>query len=32
MWNVRTLFWPGELKVLHNELPNLDFDVVGNSA
>ena len=28
MWNVRSLFWPGALKVLHNELLNLDFDVV----
>jgi exonuclease III len=28
MWNVRSLFWPGALKVLHNELSNLDFDVV----
>jgi exonuclease III len=28
MWNVRSLFWSGALKVLHNELPNLDFDVV----
>ena len=27
-WNVRSLFWPGALKVLHNELSNLDFDVV----
>ena len=27
-WNVRSLFWPGALKVLHNELLNLDFDVV----
>ena len=26
-WNVRSLFWPGALKVLHNELSNLDFDV-----
>ena len=25
-WNVRSLFW--SLKVLHNELSNLDFDVV----
>jgi exonuclease III len=28
MWNVRSLFWPGTLKVLHNELSKLDFDVV----
>ena len=28
MWNVRSLFWPGALKVLHNELSNLDFDAV----
>jgi exonuclease III len=27
-WNVRSLFWPGGLKVLCNELSNLDFDVV----
>jgi len=27
-WNVRSLFWAGALKVLHNELTNLDFDVV----
>jgi hypothetical protein len=27
MWNVRSLFWPGTLKVLHNKLLNLDFDV-----
>ena len=27
-WNVRTLFWSGALKVLCNELSNLDFDVV----
>jgi len=27
-WNVRSLFWSGALKVLHNELSNLDFDVV----
>ena len=26
-WNVRRLFWPGALKVLHNELSKLDFDV-----
>ena len=26
-WNVRGLFWPGALKVLHNELSKLDFDV-----
>ena len=28
MWKVRSLFWSGALKVLHNELLNLDFDVV----
>jgi hypothetical protein len=27
-WNVRRLFWPGALKVLHNQLSKLDFDVV----
>ena len=27
-WNVRSLFWAGALKALHNELSNLDFDVV----
>jgi exonuclease III len=27
-WNVSSLFWSGELKVLHNELSNLDFEVV----
>jgi len=27
-WNVRSLFWSAALKVLHNELSNLDFDVV----
>ena len=26
-WNVRSLFWPGALKVLCNELSKLDFDV-----
>jgi len=26
-WNVRSLFWPGALKVLHNGLSKLDFDV-----
>jgi nicotinamidase-related amidase len=26
--NVRSLFWPGMLEVLHNELSNLDFGVV----
>jgi hypothetical protein len=25
---VRSLFWPGALKVLHNQLSNLDFNVV----
>jgi hypothetical protein len=28
MWNVRSLFWSGALKVLHNELSKLDFNVV----
>jgi len=28
MWNVRSQFWSGALKILHNELSNLDFDVV----
>ena len=28
MWNARTLFWSGALKVLHKELSNLDFDIV----
>jgi len=27
-WNVRSLFWSGALKVLHNELSELDFDIV----
>jgi len=27
-WNVRSLFLSGALKVLHNELSDLDFDVV----
>ena len=26
-WNVRSIFWSGTLKVLHNELSKLDFDV-----
>jgi endonuclease/exonuclease/phosphatase family metal-dependent hydrolase len=26
--NVRSLFWSGALKVLHNKLSKLDFDVV----
>jgi hypothetical protein len=26
MWNVRSQFWPEALKVLHNELSNLDFN------
>jgi hypothetical protein len=26
-WNVRSLFWSGALKVLHNELSKLDFHV-----
>jgi len=28
MWNLRSLFWSGALKVLHNELSKSDFDVV----
>jgi len=28
MWNVRSLFWSEALKVLHNEVSNLDFNVV----
>jgi len=27
-WNEKSLFWPGALRVLHNELSKLDFDVV----
>jgi len=27
IWNVRSLFWSGTLKVLHNELSKLDFDI-----
>jgi len=27
-WNVRSLFWSGALKVPHNELSKLDFDIV----
>jgi mRNA deadenylase 3'-5' endonuclease subunit Ccr4 len=27
-WNVRSLFWAGALKLLHNELSKLDFDIV----
>ena len=27
-WNVRSRFWSGALRVLHNELSNLDFDIV----
>jgi len=26
-WIVRSLFWSGALKVLYNELSNLDFDI-----
>jgi len=26
-WNVRSLFWSRALKVLHNEVSNLDFNV-----
>ena len=28
LWNVRSLFWSGALKVLHDELSNSDLDVV----
>ena len=28
IWNARTLFWSGALKVLHKELSNLDLDIV----
>ena len=28
MWNVRSLCWSGALKVLHNELSNLGFNIV----
>jgi hypothetical protein len=27
-WNMRSLFWSGALKVLHNGLSKLDFDAV----
>ena len=27
-WNVRSLFWSGAIKVLHNESSKVDFDVV----
>jgi len=27
-WNVSCLFWSGTLKVLHNELSKLDYDIV----
>jgi len=27
-WNVRSLFWSEALRVLHNELSKIDFDVV----
>jgi len=27
-WNMRSLFWSGVIKVLHNEPSKLDFDVV----
>jgi hypothetical protein len=27
--NVRSLFWSEALKVLHNELSNLDFNILG---
>jgi len=26
-WKVKSLFWPEALKVLHNELSKLDFDI-----
>jgi len=28
IWNVRSLFWSGALKVPHNELSKLDFVIV----
>ena len=27
-WNMRSLFWSETLKVLHNELSKIDFDLV----
>jgi len=27
-WNMRSLFWSEALKVLHNELSKIDFDLV----
>jgi exonuclease III len=27
-WNVRSLLWPGALKVLRNELSKSDFDII----
>jgi exonuclease III len=27
-WNVRSLFWSGAIKVLHNELSKLGIDIV----
>jgi hypothetical protein len=27
-WNVRSVFWSGTLKVLHNGLSELDYDIV----
>ena len=27
LWNVRSIFWPGALKVLYNELSKLNSDV-----
>jgi len=29
-WNVRSLYWLGALKVLHNELSELDFNVAAS--
>jgi len=29
IWNVRSLFWLGALKLVNNELSKLDFDIVG---
>jgi hypothetical protein len=31
IWNVRSLFWLGALKVLHNELSKLDFEVIAHN-
>ena len=29
-WNVRSIFWSGALKVLHNELSKLNFNVAAH--